>query len=112
MKILTAPQVKRKIENNPHVKLIMTLGPKAYAKSHIPNSINVWNIEAANQRFSKDSEIIVYCTDRLCMASYSAYYQLEQAGYQNIWRFAGGLVEWNEAGYPLSDASDSFMENR
>ena len=102
MKTLNAAQVKQMISDQPEIKLVMTLGPAAYAKCHIPGSLNVWTIESAKERFPLDSKIIVYCSDTRCMASYYAYQQLEEAGYQNIWRFAGGLMEWDESGYDLS----------
>ena len=102
MKTLTAHQVRQKLKLNPGIKLVMTLGPQAFTKSHIPNSLNIWNIEVAKEEFSKDTEIIVYCSDTNCMASYQAYHQLEKASFENIWRFSGGLVEWNGSGYPLS----------
>ena len=35
------------------------------------------------------------------MASVALYQLLERNGYQNLRRFAGGLQEWQEAGYPL-----------
>ena len=101
MNTLTAPQVKIKLQQNPNIQLVMTLGPKAFEKCHIPRSINIWDIETAKQQFSKTTEIIVYCSDHNCLASYQAYHELEKAGYQNIWRFSGGLREWNEFGYPL-----------
>ena len=102
MKILTAQQVNNKIKENPTIQLVMTLGPKAFAKAHIPGSHNIWDINLAKEQFPKDTEIIVYCSDKTCMASYAAYQQLEHAGYQHIWRFAGGLVEWSEAGYEVA----------
>ena len=105
MKILTAQQVQIKTTENPKIKLVMTLGPKAYTKCHIPGSLNIWDIETAKSKFTKDTEIIVYCSDRACAASFHAYNQLKREGYQNIWRFAGGLVEWSEAGYPLVTAT-------
>jgi len=104
MKTLSALQVKNKIAQNPKTKLVMTLGPHAYAKCHIPGSLNIWNIESAKMQFERNVEIIVYCSDRTCLASIYAYQQLEQAGYSRIWRFSGGLVEWNKAGYPLVES--------
>lgn len=101
MNILTATQVKNKMEQNPAIKLVMTLGPKAFEKAHIPGSLNIWDINVAKEQLPKKTGIIVYCSDQTCMASYAAYQQLENAGYPNIWRFAGGLVEWQKAGYPL-----------
>lgn len=101
MKILNAHQVKNKMDQNPDIKLVMTLGHDAYVKCHIPGSLNISDIGTAKKQFSKNEEIIVYCSDQSCMASYYAYLQLEEAGYQNIWRFAGGLVEWSELSFPL-----------
>lgn len=102
MKTLTAQEVKQKLQENPDTKLVMTLGPAAFDKCHIPGSLNVWDIKTAEALFPNDVEIIVYCSDRSCMASYYAYQQLERAGYENIWRFAGGLTEWDQNGFPLT----------
>lgn len=101
MKTLNAQQVKNQIEQHPETQLVMTLSPLAFQKAHIPGSTNIWDIQTAIQQFSKETKIIVYCSDQTCMASYAAYKQLESAGFQNIWRFAGGLVEWMEAGFEL-----------
>ena len=104
MKTLSALQVKNKLAQNPNTKLVMTLSPKAFAKCHIPGSLNIWNIETAKMKFGANTEIIVYCSDKTCVASVYAYQQLEQAGYNRIWRFSGGLVEWHQAGYPLVES--------
>jgi len=101
MKILTAQQVKERLNENKEVHLVMTLGPSAFNKCHIPGSKNVWDIKTALKIFAKEDEIIVYCTDQVCLASYYAYQQLEREGYHNIWRFAGGLREWSLSGFPL-----------
>ena len=91
------------MNSNTDIQLVMTLGPKAFTMCHIPGSLNIWDIETALDRFDLDDEIIVYCSDVACLASYYAYMQLEDAGFTNIWRFAGGLREWSQSGYPLSD---------
>ncbi len=82
--------------------MVNTLNANAFLKGHIPNSLNITSMRVADQLFKKDDEIIVYCSDVTCMASYYAYKQLELAGYTNIWRFAGGLREWSENGFPLA----------
>ena len=102
MKILTAVQVKQMITDQPDIKLVMTLGPNSFAKCHIPGSLNIWDIETAKKEIPRNSKVIVYCSDTRCMASYYAYQQLEEAGYTQIWRFAGGLLEWDDLGYELT----------
>jgi len=104
MKILNAQQVKRKMSEDQSIKLVMTLGEKAFTKCHIPGSLCISDIDSAIKKLPKNTEIIVYCSDKTCMASYYAYQQLEQAGYENIWRFAGGLMAWNKAGFALDES--------
>ena len=101
MNTLSAPQVLERLSQNPDLKLVMTLSPTAFSKCHIPQSINIWNLELAEEQLPKEAEIIVYCSDHSCQASYQAYRGLEKLGYQNIWRFSGGLREWSEAGFTL-----------
>lgn len=102
MKILTAKEVNQKLTDESDIILVMVLSEKAFQKAHIPNSLNISDIEVAKEKLPIESKIIVYCSDSACVASYQAYQQLESAGYKNIWRFAGGLLEWNEAGYKLN----------
>ena len=101
MNIISAEQVKEIIENDSEIKLIMVLSKEAFTKAHIPGSINISDIENAKHSLELQEKIIVYCSDINCVASYYAYQQLEQAGYKNIWRFAGGLKEWEDAGFEL-----------
>jgi 3-mercaptopyruvate sulfurtransferase SseA len=46
--------------------------------------------------------IIIYCTDEACNRSIILYQKLDSFGYQKIFRFAGGLREWEAAGYELA----------
>jgi 3-mercaptopyruvate sulfurtransferase SseA len=40
-----------------------------------------------------------------CPASIRAYYFLEQRGYGRVRRFAGGIADWEAAGYRLERGS-------
>jgi 3-mercaptopyruvate sulfurtransferase SseA len=44
---------------------------------------------------------VVYCSNEDCIASQAAYRLLERHGYPNVRRYAGGLADWEAAGYPL-----------
>lgn len=48
-----------------------------------------------------DDEIIVYYSDHGCNDSIFLYHMLKSAGYNNITRYSGGLLEWFNAGFPL-----------
>ena len=48
-----------------------------------------------------NDEIVVYCSNVACPASIMAYQILRSEGYNDICRYAGGLEDWEAAGYPL-----------
>jgi rhodanese-related sulfurtransferase len=44
---------------------------------------------------------VVYCTNPLCYYSIQAYHLLRNRGFTKVARYAGGLLDWQDAGYPL-----------
>ena len=46
-------------------------------------------------------KIVVYCSGDPCPAGECAYYLLTQRGYKHVRRYAGGIADWEEAGYPI-----------
>jgi len=43
----------------------------------------------------------VYCSNVDCLSSVALYRDLVRRGYQNVRRYAGGLLDWEGAGLPL-----------
>ncbi len=43
----------------------------------------------------------MYCSDEACIASRALGQLLERNGYTHVLHYAGGLQEWEQAGYPL-----------
>ena len=104
MNVISREELKEKLDRGDDFKLVMTLGDWAYRLSHIPGSINVSSFEKAEellQSVKPDDEIVVYCSDPLCIASQAGYRYLKELGYKNVRRYAGGLSDWQAAGYPL-----------
>jgi rhodanese-related sulfurtransferase len=79
----------------------MTYHEWAYNAKHIPGSINIYTREDALAVLDPADEIVVYCTNKACNASVKAYKFLVSSGYRNVRRYAGGLQDWEQAGYRL-----------
>ena len=43
----------------------------------------------------------MYCSHVDCLSSVAMYRDLVRRGYRNVRRYAGGLLEWEDAGLPL-----------
>jgi 3-mercaptopyruvate sulfurtransferase SseA len=101
MRLISREELKQKLDRGDQFKLVMALGAWAYRAKHIPGSIYFDTPEDALQAVSPDDEIVVYCSGPDCIASVYAYQFLESRGFTNVRRYAGGLPDWEAAGYPL-----------
>ena len=102
MREITKEALKAKLDKNHDFKLVMVLGDWQYRAKHITGSINISSPDDSRvQELSKDEEIVLYCSDKACVASRYAYHMMEQDGFTNVHRYAGGIAEWEDAGFPL-----------
>jgi rhodanese-related sulfurtransferase len=113
MKVISREELKAKLDRGDDFKLIMTLDRQAFDRAHIPGSLHFNSIHEAAEQLDPDDEIVVYCAHELCASSINAYATLRNNGFKNIYRFAGGLTEWQDAGYPLEgNTVESHVELR
>lgn len=99
-------ELKEKMDSGASFHLVETLLPEEYEKWHLPGAINIHFKKIASEaqeRFSKDDEIIVYCHDEECNASPLAAKKLDSLGYSNVRHYGGGKKAWKEAGYPVEE---------
>ena len=101
MELIERDELREKLERGDDFKLAMVLGDWAYRAKRIPGSLNVTTPEAALDMLEPEDEIVVYCSSESCAASRYAYQILTTHGYQHVRRYAGGIVDWEEAGLPL-----------
>ena len=101
MREMSREELKAKLDQGENFKLVMTLGELAYQGKHIPGSLNLHEPEDLLANLDPQEEVVVYCSDKLCPSSIMAYHFLNNRGYKNLWRYSGGLSEWEQAGYLL-----------
>ena len=102
MNLITRDELREKVAHGDEFKLIMTLSKRAYEAKRIPGSIQFDTVEEALAALDPAEEIIVYCAGAYCPASIRAYRLLEARGYTRVRRYAGGIADWENAGYPLA----------
>ncbi len=93
--------LKAKLDRGDHFRLVLTLHEFAFQAAHIPGSEHFPTVEESFAALDRDDEIVVYCSDEACVASQMAYHALVERGYNNVRRYAGGLSDWDRAGYHL-----------
>ena len=101
MNLISREDLKAKIDRGDDFKLVMTLSQWAFQAKHIPGSINVTRPEQTTDLLDPSDEIVVYCSNPACTASQMAYHFLTSRGFENVRRYAGGVQDWEAAGYPL-----------
>jgi rhodanese-related sulfurtransferase len=94
-------ELRQKLARGDRVKLVMCLGKWEFLAKHIPGSIHFNTPKEMLAGLKKNDEIVVYCSNPACLASVAAYHRLVEHGYSNVRRYAGGLVDWEDAGLPL-----------
>ena len=101
MATIDRTELKAKLDAGADIRLVMSLQRWAFEALHIPGSLHFDTPEDLLAALDEDDEIIVYCSDPACVGSRFAYTKLVDSGFTNVRRYAGGLSDWEAAGYPL-----------
>lgn len=94
------------------VQLLDVRTPEEYADGHIDGAVNI-NVQSddfrdmAVRKLSKDSTVLVYC--RSGRRSLTAAEILTELGYKVI-NLKGGIIEWEENGFPVTDSGATGFE--
>ena len=98
---ISRDELRAKINRGDDFKLVMALNEWAFRAMRIPGSMRFDSIDDALAGLDPAEDIVVYCSDEACVGSQYAYRGLVEHGYQNVRRYAGGLADWLDAGFPL-----------
>jgi rhodanese-related sulfurtransferase len=94
-------ELKAKLDRGEPFKLIMALNRWAFDAKHIPGSLHFDTPDELYAAIKPYDEVIVYCSHVDCLSSVALYRDLVRRGYTNVRRYAGGLLDWEDAGLPL-----------
>ena len=104
IRTISREELKAKLDSGEDFKLVMALNRWAFDAMHIPGSLHFDTPEELYASVAPDDEVIVYCSNVDCLASVALYRDLVKRGYRNVRRYAGGLLDWEDAGLPLVGA--------
>lgn len=101
MNLISCEELKRKFDQEDKFILVNALDEIRFRAMHIPGSINICKDEDIQKCLMPEDVIVIYCADEACNRSIRLYQRLDALGYEKIFRFAGGLREWESSGYEL-----------
>ena len=88
------------------VAVVDVLSADNFDDYHLPGAINVPLGERFDEQIQqvvpdKSTPVLVYCYDTECNASPKAAQRLDKLGYETVYDYEGGKVDWKEAGLPV-----------
>ena len=101
IRTISRDELKERLDRADDLRLIMALNRWAFDAKHIPGSIHFDTPDELYAAVRPDDEVVVYCSQVDCLASVAMYRDLVRRGYRNVRRYAGGLLDWEDAGLPL-----------
>jgi rhodanese-related sulfurtransferase len=101
MNLITREELREKLESGADVQLVMALSTYAFEAKHIPGTRHFETVGEALEALDPCAEVVLYCATVYCPASIYAYRLLEREGYGHVRRYAGGIDDWESAGYPV-----------
>ena len=101
MNQISREELRRKLVRGERFELVMTMSAWHYTAKRIPASRHFDDLREALDELDREQEIVVYCSDVHCAASIRAYDLLARNGFERVRRYAGGIADWEAAGYRL-----------
>ena len=92
---------------NPELIIINVLSKADFDDCRIKGSIHIdfEDFENKISSFDKKNEYVIYCADFACMSSGFCGELLKKAGFEHVWIYEAGMVDWYQKGYPIEGAA-------
>lgn len=109
MQTITRHQLQTAIAGDAPPVLIEALGAAAYDQGHLPGAVRLQLPEMRADYVvellpDRSATIVTYCSGPSCRASHGVATKLTALGYTGVRVYAGGKLDWIDAGLPLEPA--------
>ncbi len=96
------------------VTVVDALPGSYYDQQHLPGAVNLVEDDVADRATNlvpdKATAVVTYCSNESCGNSAAVAHRLEQLGYTNVRKYAGGIQDWVEAGLPVETGQPATTE--
>lgn len=104
---ITASEAKKLFDDG--AVFIDVRNPRFFASGHIPGAHHLDLKKAFDQQAvaaiaDKHAPLVIYCSGVMCSRSYRGSEKAVSWGYTQVKYFRGGIADWKEAGYPVTEA--------
>jgi len=96
--------IEENSKNTSNLFVINLLDKPLYDDCHIAGSVQVsyTDLESYAKNLSRETPIVVYCSNYQCTASGQGYKILKKMGFEHVWAYEGGMAEWYQLKYPVA----------
>jgi rhodanese-related sulfurtransferase len=105
METIKTDTLKRWMEDSDReLTVVNVLAPEEFVKAAIPGSTNVpvtasrFAAKVEDAAGDRAATVVVYCAGPECDASPTAARKLEEAGFEDVYDYVGGMEHWLSAG--------------
>jgi thiosulfate/3-mercaptopyruvate sulfurtransferase len=119
--LVTAEELNKWIDSGKDMVIVDTMPyADSYKKMHVPGALqflfpipemNAWDTRETDGKSQDDfaqllggdkaRTVVIYCGFVKCTRSHNGAAWAVKLGYQNVYRFAGGIFAWKGAKYPI-----------
>lgn len=106
MQTISRNDLQALIASSPELKLVEVLAEASYQEFHLRGAINIpldlhFDTQILLEFPDKGQTIIVYSLNFECPLSEQAMHRLRELGYQTIYDYEPGKIDWNAAQLPI-----------
>lgn len=119
--VVTTEELKKWIDSGKDILIVDTMPYEdSYKKQHVPGAVqflfpisdmNSWDLRETDGKTKedfikllgsdKDKTIVIYCGFVKCTRSHNGAAWSVKLGYNNVYRYPGGIFAWKGADYPV-----------